>query len=288
MPYQDHVGKTETTTDTVWPPLIRGLAATLDIPEPELAPDGMLPPLGHWMLFQEWAPAHGLGEDGHPKRGGFMPPVHDLPRRMWAGGRVRFLAPFYAGQPVTRVATILKIDEKSGASGRLVFVTVGHRISGPDGVAIEEEQDIVYRSAEGAAVKPADPAPPPPSGPASRTVSRVVEPNTVLLFRYSALIGNAHRIHYDQDFTMRHEGYPGIVVHGPLQATWLADMVRRHTPGARIAGFAYRGRRPAFHQNQLTLLAWQQSANQDQTNNLHLESRDHQGAVCMSAEATLA
>jgi len=278
MPYQDYVGKTETTSDTVWPPLIRGLAATFDIPEPEMAPDGLLPPLGHWMLFQEWTPAHGLGEDGHPKRGGFMPPVHDLPRRMWAGGRVRFLAPLYAGQPVTRVSTILKIDEKSGTSGRLVFVTVGHRISGPDGVAIEEEQDIVYRSAEGATVKAADAAPPPPAA----AVSRVVDPNTVLLFRYSCLIGNAHRIHYDHDFTMRQEGYPGIVVHGPLQATWLADMVRRHTPGAPLAGFAYRGRRPAFHQNKLTLLAWAQG------DGLHLESRDHDGAVCMSAEATLA
>src|SRR5277367_5519782 len=151
MSYQDHVGKTETATDTVWPLLIRGLA-----------------------------------DDGHPRRGGFMPPVHDLPRRMWAGGRVRFLAPLYAGQQVTRVNTILKIEEKSGASGRLVFVTVGQRISGPDGLAIEEEQDIVYRSAEGAAVKPADPAPSPPAGPAARTVSRVVDPNTVLLFRYSA------------------------------------------------------------------------------------------------------
>jgi hydroxyacyl-ACP dehydratase HTD2-like protein with hotdog domain len=282
MSYQDYVGKTETVTDTVSPPLIRGLAATLDIPEPEFAPAGLLPPLGHWMLFQDWTPAHGLGEDGHPKRGGFMPPVHDLPRRMWAGGRVRFLAPLYAGQPVTRVSTIVKIEEKSGASGCLVFVTVHQRILGPDGVAIEEEQDIVYRSAEGAAVKPADAAPPPPAGPAARTVSRVVDPNTVLLFRYSALIGNAHRIHYDQDFTMRQEGYPGIVVHGPLQATWLADMVRRHSPGARITSFAYRGRRPAFHQNKLTLLAWAQDGG------LHLESRDHQGAVCMSADATLA
>jgi hydroxyacyl-ACP dehydratase HTD2-like protein with hotdog domain len=277
MSYQDYVGKTETATDTVWPPLIHGLAATLDIPQHEIAPGGQLPPLGHWMLFQEWTPAHGLGEDGHPKRGGFMPPVHDLPRRMWAGGRVRFLAPLHAGEPVTRTLTILKIDEKSGASGRLVFVTVRQQIDGPNGPAIDEEQDIVYRSAEGAAVKSADAAPPPPTD----TVSRVVDPNTVLLFRYSCLIGNAHRIHYDHEFTMQREGYPGIVVHGPLQATWLADMVRRHTPGARIASFAYRGRRPAFHQNKLTLLAWRQG------DGLHLESRDHQGAVCMSADATL-
>jgi hydroxyacyl-ACP dehydratase HTD2-like protein with hotdog domain len=205
-----------------------------------------------------------------------MPPVHNLPRRMWAGGRVRFLAPLHAGEPVKRTLTILKIDEKSGASGRLVFVTVRQQVDGPRGPAIDEEQDIVYRSAEGAAVKAADTAPPPPTD----AVSRVVDPNTVLLFRYSCLIGNAHRIHYDHEFTMQREGYPGIVVHGPLQATWLANMVRRHTPGARIATFAYRGRRPAFHQNKLTLLAWRQ------VDGLHLESRDHQGAVCMTADAT--
>src|SRR5271156_3681116 len=153
MQYQDHVGKTETAREPVWPPLIRGLAATLDIPETELAPGGLLPPLGHWMLFQEWTPAHGLGEDGHPKRGGFMPPVHDLPRRMWAGGRVPFIAPLPSGEGGTPPLTILKIEEKPGASGRLVFVTVRQQVDGPRGPVIDEEQDIVYRSAEGAAVK---------------------------------------------------------------------------------------------------------------------------------------
>src|SRR5271166_4678759 len=152
MRYQDHVGKTETATDTVWPLLIRGLAATLDIPEPEFSPGGRLPPLGHWMLFQDWAPAHGLGPDGHPKRGGFLPPVHDLPRRMWAGGRVRFLAPLRAGEIVSRNSTILSVQEKSGGSGRLVFVTVRHEIEGSAGAAVVEEHDIVYRGAEGEAV----------------------------------------------------------------------------------------------------------------------------------------
>lgn len=277
MSYQDYVDRTDTATDTVWPPLIGGLAATLDIPEAELAPEGRLPLLGHWMLFQEWPPAHGLGEDGHPERGGFMPPVQDLSRRMWAGGRVRFLRPLFAGQPVSRTRTIRKIQEKTGGSGRLVFVTVEHLISGPDGIAIEEEQDIVYRGIAGTAVKAAEPAPPPPVD----AVSRIVDPTTVLLFRYSSLTGNAHRIHYDLDFVMHREGYPGIVVHGPLQATWLADMVRRHTSGAQIATFAYRGRRPAFHQNKLTLLCWREH------DVLRLESRDHLGAVCMSAEAML-
>lgn len=278
MNYQEYVGRSETTTDTVSPSLAGRLAATLDIPEEEMAPGGVLPPLAHWMLFQTWLPGAGLGADGHPMRGGFMPPVRDLPRRMWAGGRVRFLAPLRAGQSLTRTQTILRIDEKAGASGRLVFVTVGHRIAGPDGLAIEEEQDIVYRGIEGAAVKRADAAPPMPPG----AVSRHVDPNPVLLFRYSALTGNAHRIHYDHEFVTRQEGYPGVVVHGPLQATWLADMARRHTPGARIASFAYRGHRPAFHQNALSLHAWTQGEG------IHLESRDDQGKLCMSAEAALA
>jgi len=204
--------------------------------------------------------------------------VHDLPRRMWAGGRVKFLAPLHAGQPVSRVSTILSVEEKTGGSGRLVFVTVEHAISGPAGAAIVEEHDIVYRGAEGAAVKPAEPAPPPPPG----AFTAHVHPGPVLLFRYSALTANGHRIHYDLDYVTREEGYPGLVVHGPLQATWLADIVRQYRPGARIAGFAYRGRRPAFHQNAMTLVGTEEGGK------LRLETRDHEGAICMTAEAALA
>ncbi len=278
MAYDEYVGRTETRTDTVWPVLIRGLAATLDIAEEEVAPGGRLPPLWHWMLFQEWVPGAGLGPDGHPKRGGFLPPVHELPRRMWAGGRLRFLAPLHAGEPVQRTSTIRKIEEKSGGSGRLVFVTVGHTITGPAGPAIEEEHDIVYRGAEGAAVRAGERAAPPPAGAFRRTV----EPGPVLLFRYSALTANGHRIHYDLDYVTREEGYPGLIVHGPLQATWLADLVRRQRPGARISRFAFRGRRPAFHQNALELLGWEADGQ------IRLETRDAEGAVCMAAEAVLA
>jgi hydroxyacyl-ACP dehydratase HTD2-like protein with hotdog domain len=278
MTYASYVGKTETHSDTVWPLLIRGLSATLDIPQQDVAPGGVLPPLWHWMLFQEWAPAHGLGPDGHPLRGGFLPPVHDLPRRMWAGGRVRFERDLHEGDPVSRVSEILKVEEKSGGSGRLVFVTVRHRISGPAGLAIEEEHDIVYRGTEGAAVKAAEQAAPPPAG----AFGHEVRPNPVLLFRYSALTANGHRIHYDLDYVTREEGYPGLVVHGPLQATWLADLVRLYRPGGRIARFSFRGRRPAFHQNPLRLIGW------DGEGKLHLETRDHDGAICMSAEAVLA
>jgi 3-methylfumaryl-CoA hydratase len=278
MDYEEYVGKTETRTDTVWPLLIRGLAATLDIPKQEVAPGGVLPPLWHWMLFQEWAPASALGPDGHPRRGGFLPPIHDLPRRMWAGGRVEFHGSVRAGDPVRRESTITKVEEKSGGSGRLVFVTVRHAIHGPSGLYLQEEHDIVYRGTEGSAVKPAQPAPPAPEGAFSRTVTA----DPVLLFRYSALTANGHRIHYDSDYVTREEGYPGLVVHGPLQATWLADLVRRYRGGVAIARFAFRGRRPAFHQNPLTLLGYELAGR------LVLETRDHQGAVCMAAEATVA
>jgi len=278
MSYAEYVGRTETRGDTVWPELVRGLAATLDFPLSDVAPGGVLPPLWHWMLFQEWVPAHGLGTDGHPKRGGFLPPVHDLPRRMWAGGRVKFLAPLHTGDAITRTSTILSVEEKSGGSGRLVFVTVKHEIAGPSGPAIEEEHDIVYRGAEGAAVKAAEPAAAPPPGAFTATV----HPTSIVLFRYSALTANGHRIHYDLDYVTREEGYPGLVVHGPLQATWMADIVRHYRPGARISTFAYRGRRPAFHQNAMTLVGTEEGGK------LRLETRDHEGAICMTAEAALA
>ena len=271
--HADFVGRTELRTDTVWPLLLRGLAATLDVPEPA---HGVLPPLWHWMLFQDWAPAHGLGPDGHPKRGGFLPPVHDLPRRMWAGGRVWFHAPLHAGEIASRTSTILSVQEKTGGSGRLVFVTVRHEIEGPSGLAIVEEHDIVYRGAEGEAVKAAQAAPPLPAG----AFSRAIVPDPVLLFRYSALTGNGHRIHYDLDYVTREEGYPGLIVHGPLQATLLADLARRER-GRGLKSFTFRGRRPAFHNNRLMLCGWEDGGA------LKLETRDHEGAVCMTAEAVL-
>lgn len=281
MAYQEYVGRTETRHDTVWPLLIRGMAATLDLSEEEAAPGGVLPPGWHWLLFQEWAPAHDLGPDGHPKRGGFLPPVHDLPRRMWAGSRISLHRDLKAGERISRTSTILSVDEKEGGSGRLVFVklrqeTVGEGEGGRP--AIVEEQDIVYRGTEGAAVKAAEPAPAPPKG----AWTRVVQPDPVLLFRYSALTANGHRIHYDLDYVTREEGYPGLIVHGPLHATWLLDLVRRNRPGARIARMAFRGRRPAFHQNRLTLVGYEEGGK------IRLETRDPSGAVCMEGEVELA
>jgi hydroxyacyl-ACP dehydratase HTD2-like protein with hotdog domain len=271
MPYQEYVGRSETREDRLDERLLRGMAATLGVAMPDA-----LPPLWHWMLFQDWVMPDRIGPDGHPKRGGFLPPVHDLPRRMWAGGRLSFGAPLRAGDAVTRTSTIRSVEEKSGGSGRLVFVTVRHVVEGPSGVAVEEEHDIVYRGAEGSAVKPGAPAPDWPG--ALRTV---VWPDPVMLFRYSALTGNGHRIHYDHPYATKVEGYPGLVVHGPLQATLMAGLALETRPGARLVRFAFRGRRPCFDSRPLTVLALREG------HAVALETRDEAGSTCMTAEAVL-
>ena len=274
MPYQDYVGRSETRQDRLDPRLVEGMAATLGRPLPE----GDVPPLWHWMLFQDWRPPTGVGPDGHPLRGGFLPPVHDLPRRMWAGGRLEFRAAgLRAGDAVERRSTILAVSEKAGGSGRLVFVTVAHEIAGPRGPVLREEHDIVYRGAEGAAVRPADPAP-----PLGETSRRELVPDALLLFRYSALTGNGHRIHYDLPYVTQEEGYPGLVVHGPLQATLMAQAILDAAgPGARVATFAFRGRRPCFAGQPLAILARLDGSH------AVAETRDGGGATCMAVEAVL-
>ncbi len=174
---------------------------------------------------------------------------------------------------VSRTSTILSVTEKQGASsGRLLFVTVRHEITGPAGLAVAEEHDLVYRGAEGAAVKPAEPAP-----AVAAVATRTVHPDPVLLFRYSALTGNGHRIHYDADYVRNEEGYPGLVVHGPLQATWLAGLAGTIAPS--LTRFSFRGQRPAFVGNPMRLEGWREGET------TRLRSLDHTGAVCMTAEA---
>ncbi|MDW8444930.1 MAG: MaoC family dehydratase N-terminal domain-containing protein [Acetobacteraceae bacterium] len=211
--------------------------------------EGLLPPLWHWILFQDWRPAGALGPDGHPKRGGFLPPVHHLGRRMWAGGRIAFPACLRIGESVKRTSTITAIAEKEGASGPLVFVTLRHAIESASGLAIEEEQDLVYRSVSSIARKEAKAEPLPQGG-----IVELILPDPVLLFRYSALTGNGHRIHYDADYAREVEGYPGLVVHGPLQATLLALLARRIHPSGRMVRFSFRALRPAFAGERLTLV----------------------------------
>jgi 3-methylfumaryl-CoA hydratase len=234
------VGTSEELVDVLEPARSNALRAALGEAEP-LAAGAELPLLHHWLYFWNVQPPAGLGPDGHPAKGGFLPPV-SLPRRMWAGGRLKFCEPLTLGEQVTKTSKILKVEAKSGKSGNLVFVTVEHKFAGAKGLAITEEQDIVYRepAAAGSIAGPAE------TGEAPAAAWRhEVDPNPVLLFRYSALTMNGHRIHYDRPYAMDEEAYPALVVHGPLQATLLADLAAKNLPG-RISTFDFRGMSPAF------------------------------------------
>ncbi|MFT3964409.1 MAG: MaoC family dehydratase N-terminal domain-containing protein [Sphingobium sp.] len=232
------VGRSEQLSDILEPSRTNALRAALgDAPVAHGAPLSLL---HHWLYFWDVRPPEGLGADGHPARGGFLPPV-PLPRRMWAGGRLQFLKPLTVGERATRVSTILDVKAKSGKSGHLVFVTVKHELSGGQGLAVVEEHDIVYREAAAPGSIPA----PAPGEPPQAEWSRDVDPDPVLLFRYSALTMNGHRIHYDRPYAVAEEAYPGLVVHGPLQATLLADLGARHLD-APVTGFDFRGQSPAF------------------------------------------
>jgi 3-methylfumaryl-CoA hydratase len=236
----DWVGRTESRTDVIsaWP--AEALAATLDRKDPAPLPGDPLPAGWHWMFFLEAKPMSELGSDGHPQRGGFLPPIA-LPRRMWAGGRLEFQRPLRIGDTVSKRSTILKVESKSGKSGSLVFVTVKHEYFTGDVLAISEEQDIVYRDA----AKPGDPQPKPSAAPAEAAWQRRVDADPVLLFRYSALTFNGHRIHYDRNYATGAEHYPGLVVHGPLQSTLLLDLCRRHEPRP-VKRFEYRASSPLY------------------------------------------
>ena len=237
------VGREERSEGIAAPEPLAGLAALLDH---ERSPwrAGEVPPLGHWLYFLPRVPQSQIGEDGHPRTGGFLPPV-PLPRRMWAGGGMTFHAPIAIGEPIERVSTIVDVVPKSGASGDMLFVTVGHRISTAAGLAIEERQDIVYRAPAEPGAAPAAPSP----AALARTPGEVTEryrADPVRLFRYSALTFNSHRIHYDRDYARDVEGYPDLVVHGPYQATLLIDLYLRRHRGARVRAFEFRGRAPLF------------------------------------------
>ncbi len=243
--WQGWIGRTEDATDTITPRQARQMAATLDA----RVPDGLLPPLWHWMGWAPETPMAGLGPDGHPARGGFLPPV-PLERRMWAGGRLVFHAPLSVGEPMQRRSEILKVSEKTGTTGRMVFVTVGHEVHGAKGLAVTEEQDIVY------VAMPERFSPPPPLvAPERPAWSEPVPMDTVRLFRFSALTFNAHRIHFDLPYAQSVEKYPGLVVHGPMQAMLLMAAAMRHT-GRMPASFRFRGVRPLFHTDSVTLTGW--------------------------------
>lgn len=248
QPLGDWIGRTEERSDRVDARPARHMQALLNLPV-DLADGAPLPTLWHWLYFTPETPTKDLGPDGHPRRGGFLPPV-PLPRRMWAGGRFSFLRPLSIGETATRRSTITNVTEKSGKSGDMVFVTVRHDIDGENGPALREEHDIVYR----ALPDPDADLPPAPTPPAAPEVSETVTPSMPLLFRYSALTFNAHRIHYDLDHCREVEGYPGCIVHGPLTATMLAALAERRL-GRRLRSFAFRATAPLFHDRPFTLNA---------------------------------
>lgn len=264
------IGRETTLHDQIDPWRAAALHATMDADGPP--PTNTLPPFWHWIYFLEARPARELGRDGHPARGGFIPDL-GLPRRMWAGGRLTFHAPLPIGAPAAKRTVIKAITEKTGRTGPLAFVTLRHEISGPDGLAVTERQDIVYRQDPA----PDEPHPTPPTAPEDETSARTVRCGPTMLFRYSALTFNGHRIHYDRDYAKDVEGYAGLVVHGPLIAQMLLSEAAALGP---VAGFSFRAASPAFDFEDIALCARQDG---DVTT---LWARGPDGRLIMSAETT--
>ncbi|WP_298860892.1 MaoC family dehydratase N-terminal domain-containing protein [uncultured Sulfitobacter sp.] len=234
------IGKQENLRDTLHLGPANLMQMTLDR-EPTLALGAPLPPLWHWLYFLQSAPLGALGRDGHPARGGFLPPVA-LPRRMWAGGRFGFGTPLRLGEQAEKHSTIKEVVLKTGRSGALCFVTVRHEVSSEGSPAFWEEHDIVYREDPSKGVTPPLTA---PVGDAWDYVEKIT-PSEVMLFRYSALTFNGHRIHYDRDYARNVEGHAGLVVHGPLIATMLIDMAQRIAGGTLPRSFEFRAASPIF------------------------------------------
>ena len=234
MDYSAWIGRTQEAEDVLSQNLIKRIAATFG----EAAPaDGdPLPLLWQWCFFQDPVPEDQLGEDGHPARGGFLPPA-DRRNRMWAGGRLEFLEPLKVGASAQRLSTLLHVEEKHGRTGSLLFVTVRHDYSQNGRLCVREEQDIVYR-------EPNPPKLDSGQAPEAGDWSETIIPTPTLLFRYSAVTFNGHRIHYDYPYVTDTEGYPGLVVHGPIIATFNLRAFIRANPGKRVRHFAYRGVRP--------------------------------------------
>lgn len=252
------VGKKENRTDTVaaWP--VAALNATLDRRDPEPRDGDPVPPGWHWLYFLETVPASELGDDGHPRRGGFLPPV-TLPHRMWAGGRIEFRRALRVGDAIRRDSEVLSVEPKRGKSGSLVFVTVRHTVTAAGEIAVVEQHDIVYREAAKSSLSPlsqkGDGGNAPAQGsPAPRHAAwrRELVAGPVMLFRFSALIFNAHRIHYDLDYCQNEEHYPGLIVHGPLQTILLLDLCRRKETRP-VRRLDYRAVHPVFHTERLTV-----------------------------------
>lgn len=273
---QTWVGRETRIEEVISATPARLMAATLDQAE-EYKPGDPLPPLWHWLYFHEPATLSGLGPDGHPRRGGFLPPV-PLPRRMWAACRLNFARPLRIGDRAVKRSTVQSVTAKEGRSGQLCFVIVQHELTVDGEPRLTEEQTLVYREAPA----PDAPTPPPKAAPTEAQWSETIEPGPVLLFRYSALTFNGHRIHYDVDYCRTVEGYPGLVVHGPLIATLLVNRFQRHTPDRPIAEFEFKAVSPLFDTQPFTLHGEQADAQG------RAWAANAQGGLAMMAQVRLA
>jgi 3-methylfumaryl-CoA hydratase len=271
------VGRRESRHDIVSPSTVQAMVATLDM-DTKFDEGAALPFCWHWLFCHSPVRQSEIGPDGHPKRGGFLPPV-PLPRRMWAGGRLAFEQPLRVGASITRDSEIADVTLKSGKTGHLVFVTVRHVIRSGEQVLLTEEQDIVYREpSRGDA-----PAPAPRPAPERADWRRTIFPDPVLLFRYSALTFNGHRIHYDRSYVTAVEGYSGLVVHGPLVATLLLDLLRSNRPDAIAKNFSFRGVAPLTDENPFDVQAALEAPGR-----ATLWTRDAAGGMTMQAELVFA
>ncbi len=274
------IGRSETARDDIGATPVVALNATLDHAPLAVKAGTALPPLWHWLYFLPRYRHSEAGPDGHPQRGGFLPPV-PLPRRMWAGSQLQWRSPIAVGDEVERRSTITDVSSKSGRSGKLVFVKMRHELycNGAVQPALIEHHDIVYREA----AQPGDVAPPPQAAPTEAAWQREWLPDDLLLFRYSALTFNGHRIHYDRRYVTTVEGYPGLVVHGPLIATLLLDLLRRQAPQAVVTQFQFKALRPTFDGRPMQVRG-QPSAD---GRSVRLWACDHEGWLTMDATATL-
>ena len=275
---KEWIGKTETLHDVIGLFPVQALAATFN--QVQTYKDGdVLPELWHWLYFLPHALLSEVGPDGHPKRGGFLPPV-PLPRRMWAGSRLTWHHPLKIGDKITRHSTIKSVEHKNGkSSGDLIFVTVVHEISNENGLAISEEHDIVYRPVPTDNEKPAMPV----IIEETPDWSKEIVPNEVLLFRYSALTFNGHRIHYDRKYVNEVEIYPGLIVHGPMIATLLVELLHEKLPQKRLRTYEFKAIRPLYDIHSFAV-----NGKVLEDGKISLWTKNYEGFASMKATATLA
>ncbi|MCG8412894.1 MAG: MaoC family dehydratase N-terminal domain-containing protein [Pseudomonadales bacterium] len=275
--WQEWIGRQQQVDDHIRESTLLAMGATLDGIQQDFSRNGIVPALWHWLYFLDKAPQTQLANDGHEKRGNFLPPV-PLPRRMWAASKLKFHSPLRVDEQARRESTIKSIETKEGKSGSLVFVTVDHHVHGSKQLAISEEQTIVYRDhskdnskVTGRKVEE------------SADFEKTIAPDILLLFRYSSLTFNAHRIHYDRDYATDTEGYPGLIVHGPLMATLLVGALQEQHPDKKLESFEFRAMKPVFDLAPFKVCG----RNPDDEGNAKLWIADSDNELCMQATAKL-